>query len=60
MVETRIARGSRVVIITANTDAGPFSVRLYVNGGETATLQTGKAKTKAGAEKIAHRLLRPV
>lgn len=45
------------VIISANTPEGPFSSRLYVNGGETATLVSAKAKTLAGARRQAWRML---
>lgn len=55
--EERIGEGSRVSVITANEASGPFSIRLYVNKGETATTATGKAKTLAGARKIAQKLL---
>lgn len=50
--------GSRVAIISANQSDGPFSTRLYVNNGETATLIYRKAKTLAGAEKQAREMVR--
>ena len=55
MKQYRIAKGSRVVIITE--DGGTFSARLYVNHGETATLQRWKGTTQAGAERWALRRL---
>lgn len=57
MFQKSIKQGSREVVISANTGAGPFSSRLYVNHGETATLETAKAKTLKGAEKQAERML---
>jgi hypothetical protein len=57
MFQTSIKKGSREVIISANTDAGPFSSRLYVNNGETATLVAAKAKTLKGARKQAEKML---
>lgn len=59
MYSKQITSGTRVVIISANSIAGPFTSRLYVNSGETATLQSRKAKTLAGAEKQARALLNP-
>jgi hypothetical protein len=44
-------------IVKINEDGGRFSSRLYVNRGETATLTTAKATTKAGAVKQAERML---
>lgn len=43
--------------VKINENGGRFSSRLYVNGGETATLTTAKATTKAGAIKQAERML---
>lgn len=57
MFQQTIKNGSREVIISANTEAGPFSIRLYVNNGETATLVSAKAKTLAGATKQARKML---
>jgi hypothetical protein len=57
MFQKSIRSGSREVIISANTPAGPFSSRLYVNNGETATLVTAKAKSLKGAEKQAQKML---
>jgi hypothetical protein len=47
----------RVVHSHANTEAGPWESRLYVNGGETATLVCAEHKTEKGAEKWAHKIL---
>lgn len=57
MFSKTIQKGSRQVVISANTPQGPFSSRLYVNNGETATLTCAKAKTLKGAEKQAERML---
>lgn len=51
--QKNVKQGSKVAIISANTSAGPFTIRLYVNNGETATLQIKKAKSLKNAEKIA-------
>lgn len=51
----RIQKGSRIVIVII-TDAG-FSSRLYVNGGETATLVCAKHKTRAGMQRWADKVL---
>lgn len=51
--------GSRVVI-TLEKEGGfrfPFSSRLYVNHGETATLITAKHKTMAGVQKWAAKVM---
>jgi hypothetical protein len=55
MTQYTISNGSRQVIITEQD--GRYSCRLYVNNGETATTQSGKAKTQAGIERTARRLL---
>jgi hypothetical protein len=53
----RITNGTRQVLINANTDAGPFNARLWVNVSATdmgdATLVARTFKTLAGAEKWA-------
>lgn len=51
------ATSSRQVVISANTAAGPFTCRLYVNHGETVTRVAKSAKTLKGAERIAALLL---
>jgi hypothetical protein len=57
MIQQEVTQGSRKVIITANSQEGPFSLRLWVNNGETATLVSGKTKTLAGAIRSANRML---
>jgi hypothetical protein len=52
-----VVNGSKVVRISTN-DGSKFWTRLYVNGGETATLTIAKAKTLDGAQKQAQRMLR--
>lgn len=56
-MQKAIEQGSRQVIISANTEQGPFTSRLYVNYGETATQVVRKAKTLKGAEKQAKKML---
>jgi hypothetical protein len=53
--EVRSRDGKRVVRVSSQGRA--FSSRLYVNGGETATLVTAKAQTEAGARKQAAKML---
>ena len=55
--QKNVAKGSRVVRITANDINGPFTSRLFVNGGESATLVVEKTKSLATAEKQAARML---
>lgn len=55
MRQFKIEAGSRVVVVTDQD--GQFSARLYVNGGETATLQAWKGKSEAGARRWAARML---
>lgn len=55
--QKNITKGSKVAIISANDQVGPFSIRLYVNQGDTATEMVRKAKTLKGAEKAAEKLL---
>lgn len=56
MTQFETTNGSRKVITTSN-DGSSFSSRLYVNGGETATLVSSKHKTEAGARKWAAKVL---
>jgi len=51
-----VRNGSRLVVITENSPKR-FSARLYLNNGDTASLQNWKGATKAGAEKWAARML---
>lgn len=55
--QKNITSGTRVVRVTANDASGPFNARLFVNGGEDATWTVRKAKTLAGAEKQAAKML---
>jgi hypothetical protein len=50
--------GRTKVHITANKEEGPFSSRLYVNGGETATNTTAKHTTLKGAKKWADKVMK--
>lgn len=64
MTQIEIKRGSRIAVISANDEQGPFSTRLYVNcqNGLTdasATLICKKAKTLKGAHKQAAEMLEP-
>jgi len=56
MIQVEVWNGSRLAIITANDEEGPYSTRIYVNHGQTATTQSAKAKTLKGAKKQAARL----
>lgn len=55
MRQFTIQSGSRVVVVTVQSSS--VSARLYVDGGEVATLETWKGKTEAGARKWAARKL---
>lgn len=55
MNTSTITSGTRQVVIVS--DAGIVRARLYVNGGETATLQAWKGKTEAGAKRWAKAVL---
>lgn len=57
MIFKTTTSGSRQVVTTANTSEGPWSSRLYVNNGETATLTNASHKTEAGAQKWAKKTL---
>ncbi len=54
-IETR--KGSRVVISDNRNTGGVWESRLYVNGGETATLTATVHKTQVGAIRWAKRIL---
>lgn len=56
-MQKTIEQGSRQVKISANTDEGPFTSRLYVDNGEMATTVVKNAKTLKGAEKQAQDML---
>lgn len=53
----RTTSGSRVVITDNRNTAGEYQSRLYVNHGETATLQHASHKTRGGAIRWAKRTL---
>lgn len=56
--QKNISKGTKVAIISANETSGPFSVRLYLNNGETASsFKAKKATTLKGAMKAAETLL---
>jgi hypothetical protein len=55
MTTFTIKSGSKEVMIVKQGDN--YSARLYVNNGETATLQSWKGKTEAGARKWASRMM---
>ena len=59
MMEKRVGQmgGKWQVVITANTDAGPFRSRLYVNHGLTPTIERAEHKTLTGATAWARRIL---
>lgn len=57
MFQEKVVNGSKVAIIHANEPEGPFTINLYVNYGETITLQARKAKTINGARKAAQKLV---
>jgi hypothetical protein len=48
MQTIKIQNGSRQVVATRNDDGSKWSARLYVNNGETATLECGQFKTEKG------------
>ncbi len=56
MRQETITQGTRQVVIWSQQD-GRWEARLYVNKGETATLQTWKGKTEAGARQWADKIL---
>lgn len=49
LTQVTAQQGTRIVITSANTEAGPFDSRLYVNRGATATLVAATHKTLKGA-----------
>ena len=57
MFTETVEQGSRQVVISANTEQGPFTSRLYVNSGETATSMSKKAKSLKGARRQALKLM---
>jgi hypothetical protein len=55
--QIEIKAGNRLVIASRNDETYPWSSRLYVNGGETATLTSAKHKSEAGVRRWAERVL---
>lgn len=55
--QEEIKSGSRVAIVSANTPEGPYTIRLYVNDGETATTNVKKATTLGGARGMAKEMV---
>lgn len=56
--QKNVTKGTKVAIISANDPEGSFSVRLYINNGETASARKPmKSKTLKGAMKAAETLL---
>lgn len=56
--QKNVTKGTKVAIISANETEGPFSVRLYINNGETpSSFKAKKATTLKGALKAADALL---
>lgn len=63
-MNTKIIKGTRAVLISANDEQGPFTARLWVNFHDFGkfwtgdpTLQYAKRKTQKGILAVAHRLL---
>lgn len=48
MQTIKIINGTRQVIASRNDESSKWSSRVYVNGGETATLVTAKHSTDKG------------
>jgi uncharacterized protein YgbK (DUF1537 family) len=57
MTNHTVANASGKMVVKIAEQGGRFNSRLYVNGGETATLVTAKAKTFTGAQKQAVKML---
>jgi hypothetical protein len=57
MQTKEITSGDRKVIATRNDEASKWHARLYVNGGETATLTSAKLKTTNGLTQWAKKVL---
>lgn len=55
MQQYEVRQGTRVVILTE--DFGKWSARLYLNHGDTATLQCWKGRSRKGAEAWARMML---
>jgi hypothetical protein len=58
MKQYEIRQGNRLVVICEDSESRVrFSARLYLNNGETVSLQSWKGTTKKGAETWAKRML---
>lgn len=57
MKTIKVQKGSKLVIATSNGEGFGWSSRLYVNGGETATLISAKHKSEAGVRRWASKVL---
>lgn len=53
MQSLTIEDGTRQVVATRNDSESKWEARVYVNRGETATLETGKFKTETGVRRWA-------
>ncbi len=57
MQQIEITKGSHYVIATRNGEGSPWSARLYVNQGTSATLASRKFKTEKGVRDWASKVL---
>ena len=57
MAQFETKSGSKLVRSASNGSGSPWSSRLYVNGGDTATLTAAKHKSEAGARAWADKVL---
>jgi len=57
MDQIEITRGSRKIIATRNDASSRWNARLYVNGGDTATLIARTFKTESGLRTWAEKIL---
>lgn len=57
MNTTTITNGNKQVVATQNNEASKWNARLYVNGGETATLVAKKFRTLAGVKAWAAKVM---
>lgn len=57
MIQQTIQSCKKQVVITANDEQGPFTSRLYVNNGATATLLNRKSRSLEAAKRQAKKML---
>lgn len=57
VIQFETAKGSRKVISFSNGEGYPWSSRLYVNNGETATMTNATHKGETGARRWAAKVL---